>query len=624
MECAWKLMAGVWTVCGNGDRGATVTPWSHPAVTAHDEIATRGPGVFAWTRRFRLRADTAAQPVRLKLVLVGDFRATSTMIPAVSYDGNHWGGGQEPKGYERDGVPWSFAFHRVAIAGATYSEGPRWSLGLFGDTPAAACGLACSLIPGPDHTTHRLIWPEEEQPLRYCERDKYAEPYAHALTLQPGETFSVTAFVVATPVTRPHTAWRRLLDEAWKLKWQPRRPIYSASETWQLGLQYAKEHTWAEEGPFKGFSIGLVWDGQRWYQRPTRKYEIGWAGQNASLACSLLADFLRTGDTGSRDKGVATLDTWANHGRFASGLVYAIIDPITGLERRDVHDACNLGNAAADFLEGHALARQAGLDRPLWRATALGICDFMLRDQQADGRYGRAWNRDGVCLDRDGTIGCFVVPGMLAAYRDTGDRKYLASAERAFACYYDELDRLGFATAGALDTDCIDKESAHPLLESALGLYDLTGRAEYIAAAEAASYYIATWQYHYSVPIPAGSMLAAMGYDSFGGTSVSAQHHHLDPYAIREVGLWLRLAELTGNPLWTQRARAAWAHGLLGLSDGTLRLGNAVLPRGTQCEGYFHTRWLQYGESSFLLVAWPTAFRLEVLRRLPDWGGLAG
>ncbi len=71
-------------------------------------------------------------------------------------------------------------------------------------------------------------------------------------------------------------------------------------------------------------------------------------------------------------------------------------------------------------------------------------------------------------------------------------------------------------------------------------------------------------------------------------------------------------------------ALATWCNGMMGLSDGTLKLHGVTLPRGTQCEGYFQTRWLEHGDSSFLLVAWPTAFRLEALRRLTDWSSLAG
>lgn len=642
MEYTWKDDGGARRLYADGRHIATLAPFEHPAVESTDEIAPVGDGVFEWTRRYKLRPGAPAADVRLTMDLVAPWRATYAMIPAVSYDGNQWGSGLEPKGFRRDGVPWAFAFHRTSIAGATYSEGDAWSVALFGRTPAADCGFSCALIPDAGETTHRLIWPEEETPLVYRERDKYAEPFVGRLTLQPGQIFAATAYIVVAPVTRPRTAWRKLLDEAWKLNYRPQRPRYSPQETWQLGMTYAKDAVWAEEGVFKGFSIGLVWDGQKWLQRPTRKYEIGWAGQNASLACSLLHDYLNTRDQSSLDKGLATLDTWARHGRFESGLINAIIDPVIGLKRKDIHDACNLGNAAADYLEAYDLARQCGAERPEYKELALGICDFMLAQQLPDGRYGRAWSRDGTCLDRDGTIGAFVIPGMIAAHRATGRGEYLASAERAYECYYSGLRTQGFTTAGALDTDCIDKESAWPLLDAGLSLYDLTGDRGYLDAVEAAAYYTATWQYHFSVPTPAGSMFEDMQYDSFGGTAVSTQHHHIDPYAVRCVPMWLRLAELTGNRLWEQRALAAWCNGMMGLSDGTLKLRGTkparpmipsqaeschravTLPRGTQCEGYFQTRWLEHGDSSFLLVAWPTAFRLETLRHLSDWSALAG
>ncbi len=71
-----------------------------------------------------------------------------------------------------------------------------------------------------------------------------------------------------------------------------------------------------------------------------------------------------------------------------------------------------------------------------------------------------------------------------------------------------------------------------------------------------------------------------------------------------------------------QRAHAAWCNGMLGVSDGTLRLLGRTLPRGSQCEGYYHTRWIEHGGVSLWLVVWPTAFRLETLRTLPDWSVL--
>src|SRR5205807_2136495 len=44
------------------------------------------------------------------------------LIPCVSYNGNQWGTGNEPKGLERDGIPWVFAYDRTGLPAATFSE----------------------------------------------------------------------------------------------------------------------------------------------------------------------------------------------------------------------------------------------------------------------------------------------------------------------------------------------------------------------------------------------------------------------------------------------------------------------------------------------------------------------
>jgi len=81
----------------------------------------------------------------------------------------------------------------------------------------------------------------------------------------------------------------------------------------------------------------------------------------------------------------------------------------------------------------------------------------------------------------------------------------------------------------------------------------------------------------------------------------------------------LKLAEVTGHNVWRKRALAGWYNGMIEISDGTLKLDGKKLPRGGQCEGYFHTRWGAFGETSIWLVVWPHAFRLETLRTLKNW-----
>ncbi len=624
VEYTWKEEGGAKNLYGAGQLIGTLVPFADDDVESRDEITTLEAGVFRCTRRFALRPGRPRRSVRLTLDFVAPYRATYAMIPAVSYNGNHWGSGNDPKGFIRDGVPWSFAYHRTAVPGATYSESSRWSVALFGLSPAGGVGLACSLIPEADRTVHRLIWPEEEQPLVYARRDEYTPGYAETLTLEPGETFEATAYVVAEPIGRPRMAYRKLLDAAWKLSVQPQRTWFSPSELWQMGVEFVTGPAWAEEGIFRGFSVGLLPAGTGWKQRQYYKYEIGWAGQNASLACALLWDYLKHGREASREKGLATLDTWAAHARLRNGLFRCVFDPILGAERREVYDACNLGNAAEGFFEAHELARQCGLDRPAYRDTGLAICDFLLTQQRPDGQLGKAWAPDGTCLDPHGTIGCYLIPAFVAAYRATQEPKYLAAAEKSYEFYIGGLRHDGYTTAGALDTHCVDKESAYPLIDAALALYDLTGKRSYIEAAEDASYYFASWQWHQTLRFPPDSPLGAMECDTFGGTAVSTQHHHLDPWGVRLPPAWFRLADLTGNPLWRQRAVAAWKNGMMGVSDGNLVVQGMRFPRGTQGEGYFHTRWHERGDVSLWLVVWPAAFRLETLRRLGDWSELEG
>lgn len=593
-----------------------ILPFTHDHITATDELTQIGAGVFSWVRHFQVSSSS----INVRLLM--EFRVprpmTYGLIPSVSYNGNPWGPGQDVKGFTVDGEPWTFAYHRVAVCGATYSENDDWSVALF-----AAEGFtgSCSLHPADQQVTHRLLWPEVETPRVYSARDQYAAAYETAAALEAGAVISLRAYLVFTSVQEPRQAWRTMLDIAWQQHEYQHQPRFTCEELWNWGIQYATESLWAEERHFKGFSIGLAWEDHDWSQSPDMKYEIGWCGQNASLANALLFDYLRSGNQASLDKGLAALDSWAAYAPLANGLFCCHFDPLIGLEhpKDNLQDGCNLGGAATYFFEAHELAARCGVERPGYQTLAFGICDFFVKHQFEDGNLGRAWHNDGTCAATDGTTGCFLVPPLLTAFQLSGQDEYLTAAKRAFAFYMAGLIKHGFTAAGALDTHCIDKESAIPLLRSALMLYRLTGEAEYLQHAVHAAYYLASWQWQHTVHYAPGTALAELAYDTFGGTSVSTQHHHIDPYALSFLDAWLQLADLTGNLVWKQRAQAVWSNGMLGISDGQLRVMGKLRPVGSQDEGFYHTRWGNPFNVSQWLVAWPTAFRLEVLRSLTDW-----
>ncbi|WP_051621192.1 hypothetical protein [Paenibacillus sp. UNC451MF] len=604
--------------CG-GEPIGTLLSEVQSGIQCLDEIKEIESGVFEWTRCITI---PKGEPVRIEQLMMGfqtAYPTTYGMIPAVTYNGNEWGKGLEPKGFEKEGKAWVFAYHRTPIAGATYSEGTKWTVAFFGKQNEI--GFSCSLLPEKASTAHHLIWPLQETPISYVGRDRYGDGYREQWIAEPELEYRLTAYLVIEPFTKSKAAWSKMLDTAWSLNFREQKAWHSPDKIWELGVQYVKDSLWAEDGLFRGFSIGLKWNGEMWAQRKTSRYKIGWTGQNISLANSLLYDYLINNDSSSLDKGIAALDTWAQYARLDNGLIRCHFDYLLSCapDAREIQDACHLGAAAMNFFEAFELAERCGRAKPEYKEIAVGICDFAISCQSPEGKIGKAWSNRGISVDSEGTIGSSLIPPLIKAYKMTQENKYLEAAENGYTFYIQDLLKDGFTTAGALDTYCIDKESAIPLLKAGLALYEATNNAQYLQWAEHASWYLATWQWHQTVRYPEGSALHALAYDTFGGTSVSTQHHHIDPYALDYVLDWFKLGEITGDQTWIQRAKAAWVNGTIGVSDGTLEVSGKPRPAGSQDEGFFHTRWGMPFDVSEWLVAWPTAFRLETLRHTKDW-----
>lgn len=573
--------------------------------------------------------DDSKQSLGLTVDFTAFYSSNWSMIPALSYNGNNWGKGLEPKGFIKNGEPWIFSYSRTSIPGATYSEGDRWAVGLFAYMDSSIPPFSCSLIPQEECTIHRLIWPEQEKPLSYFQRDRYNGSFEKKINLEERDTFSIKIYLVVDKSSLKNTSYMKMLDFAWKINYYERKPWFTPEEIWDLGYSYAKNYLYVEDRIFKGFSKGLIWDGQEWKLRPTAKYLVGWTGQNLSLANSMIYSFVKTGNKTDLEMGLNTFESWVKHGRLENGLIRCLFDYVLGDddESKEVQDACNLSEAALNFFEAWDILKRHNIEKSEYKDVALGICDFVIKNQSPNGGFGKSWKNNGKIDDPNGTIGCYLVAPLIKAYEITGDKKYLKAAKRGYDFYFASFLRDGYTSAAALDTYCIDKESAIPLLKSSLLLYEIEKDSSYIKNAELASYYLASWQWHYTIPFPKGTPLSDMQYDTFGGTSVSTQHHHIDPFAIVFVKDWLRLAELTGKEIWKQRARAAWINGTYGISDGNLLVNGVKRPVGSQDEGFYHTHWgapweetgSPKGNVSYWLVAWPTAFRLQLLRQLKDW-----
>ena len=608
-------------------------------------------GVWKWHRRTERPTDR----MRMEMILLG--KADFTMVPAVSYNGNGWGDTPEYVGdFAEDGTPWSWASHRVTIPACTYSENESISIALMAE---ANGNCACSLYQVEEGKKHVLIFPEEEKP-KTLHRHFWEGPFRG--TMEPTCDFEGILFTAPSDGSRFRYA--SLLDFAWRYYGHAIKPPMKAEDLYKYSQAFCYYLFEREKDGFAGFVRGADWhEGITAYKKTDHVYEIGWGGHSASLSAAFIYDYLKTGNREKLDMALEALNTWVERCVLPAGHIKVRFDfnpkdydpdPSVMPDKWDygenrfenlyniyLHgtahnfaldengdrlfriDACNNGTAAYCYFEAYDLLKQAGICKPEYEKLAYGICDFALKTQDPSGCYAKTWDDDGNVVQKEGTIGSFLIQPVLKAYERTKKEEYLQSAVKAFDFYYAELTEKGFTTAGALDTYSIDKESSSPLLRSALALYEITKDEKYVRAAEKTAWYITTWMMHYTIRYPEDSVIGKMGYDTFGSTSVSTPHQALDQYALRDVLSFLTLSEITGKIQWRERALALWCNATQCVSDGTLVINGRIRPTGSQDEAVFHTRWRRQSGKPFMpsqwLPAWPCAYRLENLRRYEDW-----
>ena len=223
--------------------GKTVVGELNPSVTKGmnrtDQIEMLDSCTFKITCQYTALEDM--ETARINLDFVHKSASDYWMIPSVSYNGNNWGRGKEPKGAQQNGKWRTYSYRSTPIPGATYSEGTRFAVAMWSDVPQNEKeSISCSLMPDRETTTHRLIWPEEEMPVMYAARDRYKPGYQKQEKLSKGETVTLTAYLSVCNVQPHHYAMHNFLHEAWERADKQETAIYPPAKIWELGLRYAK------------------------------------------------------------------------------------------------------------------------------------------------------------------------------------------------------------------------------------------------------------------------------------------------------------------------------------------------------------------------------------------------
>ena len=616
---------------------------------ARDAVCDLGGGLCRITRRMQNTAECARR-VQLETALCDRFVRTHFVIPCVNYNGNP-GGGNYPHGFAKDGKPWIFAYDRTGIPSCSLTEDETRTVALFAaDTDETSLVSSVSLTENEDGSLcHHIYYPYIEAPYSCTNTDTLTAPLLTYLDFAPGEAkdFSFYVFVGAPK-------WKNFgmasltdrLDEAQDLDMPP---AVDARTLWDAGIDYIGSLRREYRGHHL-FALARRADfGAPAFAPAPASFEIGWAGQGALSSQLYICEYLRTGERRFLDDALENLDAWAEK-QAENGLFLAHYEwyPAAGEPawRPAVSDTqilanfhipggtekggkgwypelCNLGWGAASFARCYRLLRDAGIERGDYLAFARRTCDFFLAHFDEENGFGKAYRLDGSCYAAESSIGVFALPALIEVFRATGDPKYLDGAVRGFD-FYAHRDLAAFSlTGGAIDCASVDKETAYPLLRTALDLYDETGDARYLVRAEMCGHYFFSFAYRYDALYPETSDFARYGYHTKGGTAVSVQHHAIDSWGSIAAPEFVRLWRATGDCKWFRRARALWHNATLAVAlDDKTVINGTVRPRGGQNEAFFCCRWTRYrpveerGHFNNWLVAWVNAYRLYAIHTL--------
>ena len=600
---------------------------------ASDLVERAAFGVYKIKRTWINKSETVKK-VQLFAELALNRFPDFYMIPCVSYDGNEYGQGGEPKGLSKNGYHWVHPYDKTGVPSATFSENKIYSVGMFASWEDEKSLISsCSMLTHEEKFYHRIYWPKIESPYSYSAKNECSRAVYEHLEMQPNEEFEVTFYVVLNARHNVNMGWTRtydficnnLLSDAEK---------HDDKKIWENSISYVKDSLFEEKHGNSLINIGLLPDGKhnvkagpnkQWKHRKHSKYEIGWCGQNISLAHALIQDYKHNKNRDSLDKAVNILRTWTSN--YDPDMPVQITNNFNDKGHVNTKpknlDTCNLGWGAWQLLECYdALQDIPGYEeeRNLFFDIGLNFCNFVV-DLTSNGLVlGKTWSPLGERLDSSGTIGIFLLLPLMKASKLTRMKKYLEAICVQYRYYSEKyLDKM-VCVAGALDTNCVDKETCWPFLKVGLDLYEITKDDYFLKQSEKAAYYLLSWMFHFNVPTPEDSDFNKYGYQTLGATSVSVQHHHLDPWGALISHDWRRLGTLLRDDLWEKRADITWDNAMRCISDGDYEVHGMKRPKGSQNEAYFQNSWAFEkgkgripGEMNDWLVAWPCAFRLLTL-----------
>lgn len=515
------------------------------------------------------------------------------LIPSVIVNGNKFGKGKfsQPKLTEKH----SFREDRCTIPSCGIVEDSEKCIGIFTEPAANETFMSSiSIHQKRKEMNLEICIPWEEQPVRYVAKYRVLKGLTNYLGLNGSFKYNRKFYLCSSKVLNQSKGYYEILRYAWeKLAEGPEIPK-DWSEWIRRKIQLAINLFYAKVGNAHGF-LTSIWNPMIPFS-PT--FSAGFLGKNIEIAYSVYRMYLI--NKMEKLKEIAfNVTNFMTSKTLPNGLFLTDYSPALHKwygYRLGLHKKLNtrmMGEVSYSLLKFYSLATKWNEGNPRWYKIIKDFCDFMVSHQPPTASFGKWWSQKGELLEDTGTNGAYIIWALGELYKITKNEKYRAAAVEAGQYYIANFVEMDEYWGDTLDANAIDKEAGHAILRAMVILYEITGDDIFLEAACRAAHFVTTWQFIYNTAFPKNSKLGQRNFKTFGGTIVSVENMHTDPYIPFTLD-FLRLWKYTDDSYWKDRAIAGLEFALQMVAKENDTFGYKEWFIGWQPEQYNHTIWAYY------------------------------
>ena len=205
----------------------------------------------------------------------------------------------------------------------------------------------------------------------------------------------------------------------------------------------------------------------------------------------------------SYQKGLNIIDFWVRTAMSDIGAPYNCYNPtINGFEPMPFWTRM-IADGLENILDAYVFMKKKGEEKGAWLEFCRKAADWLVRIQNEDGSWYRAYNTDDGSMRMDSKANTIsVVRFLIQFYLVTGDERYKEAALKAGEWSYDNIYKnMEYRGSTCDNSDIMDNESGIYAIFGFLSLYDLTGEQKWLDALIGAADYTETWTYSWSFPV---------------------------------------------------------------------------------------------------------------------------